>query len=623
MRKMIAFILAVGILLPFTYAATENKTVLAASGTTEKIIQALDIMQTDKGEIKKNTTGITRAQYAQLLVNLSGQEDSIAASNVTLFRDVTRKYWAAPYIKEAVNRGWMTGYLDGTFRPSQKITLMEAVSGVLNLLGYDNSYFNGNLVQSKLALYKAKELDTNVTVSKATSYLSYENCINLFYNVLNATNKEGKIYAQVLGYSLNSKNEIDYLSVINTETEGPVIATDSWTKDIPFSITNATFYKNDEKSNYTSIRKYDVLYYSESGKTVWAYDNKVTGIISEIKPDLINPTSIVVAGVAYEFETSTASAQIATQGQYETGDVATLLLGKNGAVAGIIGTDEYNTTVTGVVLSVDTHLAKNDHGDYVSTGYVTYVDAAGNKYTQDYDDTRLTFEEEDLIRITYKNGKGEVSKLAEQNTGWGNLQASANGRQLGDKKLAANVSILDYSGGSYIKVYPIRLSNAIIMDNDILYYATNADGEITELILKDMTGDLDSYGIFTGFTYTGGSSAYHYILNGKASALSKASFGDFTIKEGPVGLSYEDGSIDSSYSLTEVTVKELGTTTITSGSLKYPLSEKLSVYVLSDDVYNLSSLDKINTSKYIVKAYYDKAITLGGRIRVIVAEPIN
>jgi hypothetical protein len=70
-------------------------------------------------------------------------------------------------------------------------------------------------------------------------------------------------------------------------------------------------------------------------------------------------------------------------------------------------------------------------------------------------------------------------------------------------------------------------------------------------------------------------------------------------------------------------VKELGTTTITSGSLKYPLSEKLSVYVLSDDVYNLSSLDKINTSKYIVKAYYDKAVTLGGRIRVIIAEPIN
>ena len=625
MRKVIAFLLVTALLLPVTLPAAEIKQAYAATSNAKKVISALDIMEIDKGTISENATKITRAQFAQLLVNLSALKDTtVSTSNVSLFKDVSKSYWASGYIKTAVANGWMTGYLDGSFGPTKGVTLMEAINGVLRLLGYSDSDFTGNVTGTKLALYKSLELNKNITVTKTSSYLSYANCVTLFYNTLNAKTKNGNVYAEALGYSLDADGELDYLSLINEGTEGPIIADDSWINKLPFSIYGATVYKNDTKCTYNDIRENDVLYYSKSFETIWAYDSKVTGVITAISPDLLNPTSITVAGVAYEFENNDAVLEFTALGSVEKGDIITLLLGKNGGIAGVLSQDEYNTTVTGIVLSVGTHLAKNDNGDYVSTAYATYADAAGNKYTQDYDSSVLSLEQNDLIRITYKGGTATVAEYAMPGFTFNNATVSSDGTVFGTMKFSSNVKILDYSEGTYTTIYPTRLAGMIIQDSKIYYYDTNADGEITNLILKDATGDLDSYGIFTGFSYSGSAGSYGYILNGTSASLSKSSYSNFTIEKGPVGLVYENGSIAGSYALTKVTVAAIGNTTITSGVSKYPLADKLSVYVVNDDgTYVQITIGKINTTKYTVTAYYDQAITLGGRIRVIIAVPNN
>lgn len=623
MRRLIALLLVTFLLIPTTFTASGTNQAFAASQNAKKVINALNIMETDQGEIKSTATKITRAQFAQLLVNISDQKEMIAVSNTSLFKDVKKSYWAAPYIRTAVNKGWMSGYLNGTFKPEQGVTLIEAVNGVLNLLGYSDSYFSGNLTQSKLAFYKAKKMNNNIKVTKASSYIDYDDCVNLLYNALNTSNKEGRVYAEVLGYSLDSRGEVDYVSVINTGTDGPIIAKDNWSSSLPFNIDSATVYRNDTKVSYTDIRKYDVIYYSESFKTIWAYDTKVTGVISAINPDLINPTSVTVAGVEYKFETSEASVDFASLGQYEKGDVVTLLLGKNGGIAGALSSNEYNATVTGLVLDVGTHLVLNEDGNYVSSAYVTYVDARGNKYNQDYNSNTLYFTKKNLIRIQYDNGKATVSKYSIHAPGWNNSTVDSKGEKLGTKKLASDIHILDYSNGSYKTIYPARLANTIIMDSSILYYQINVDNEITDLILNNVTGDMDGYGIYTGYNSTGSSGTYNFILNGTEGKLSKYTYADFTTTTGPVGFSYEDGNIVASYSLKKLPVGEIGTSSITSGSVKYPLAENLSVYVLSNGSYSLSSLNKINLSKYTVTAYYDKAVSLGGRVRILIAEPIN
>ncbi len=622
MRKVIALILATFLLVPSTLTASGTNQALASSQNAKKVIKALDIMETDQGEIRTTATKITRAQFAQLLVNSSDQKELITVTNGSLFKDVKKSAWAAPYIRTAVYKGWMSGYLNGTFKPERGVTLIEAVSGVLNLLGYTDSYFSGNLTQSKMAFYKSKKINKNITVTQAGSYLNYDDCVNLLYNTLNTTNKDGKVYAEVLGYSLDSSGEVDYVSVINTGTEGPIVADDSWTSAMPFAIDNATYYKNDSKCSYTDIKKYDILYYSESSKTIWAYDTKVTGIITAVSPDLINPTSVTVAGTSYSFEDSAAAQQFATLGEFEKGDIVTLLLGKNGKIAGALNSDEYNTSVTGLVLAVGTHLVQNKSGSFVTSDYVTFVDAAGNKYTQDYNSSQASYEKEDLIRVTYKDGEATVANYFAPEFSFNGTTVNSTGTYFGTTKFSSNINILDYYDGSYARVYPIRIANLQLMKSNVLYYDTNADGEITDLILFNATGDFDQYGIYTGIA-SGNVGSYTYILNGTSNQVTYSTLESAALTEGPVGFKYKSGTLSSTYTLSELEVNFLGNSSITSGSTKYPISDNVNVYVLSDDKYALSSLDKINTSKYKVKAYIDRSVAVGGRVRIIIAEPLN
>jgi len=624
MRKVMALILVTILLLPIQVTNLGTKQAYAAT-KAQKAINALNIMKTAKGEISPDTIKITRGQYAQLLVNMSSLKDTIpASSNVSLFTDVSKKYWAAGYIKTAVSNGWMYGYLDGNFKPNQAITMIEAINGVLKLLGYNDSDFAGNISANKMALYTSKKLNKNVTVSNKSSFLSYSNCVNLFYNVLNSNTKDGKVYAQILGYSLDANGELDYLSLVNTGTKGPIIAGDNWTTKLPFSDTNAVYYKNDIKCTFYDISKYDVLYYSESFETVWAYDKKITGVLSAVTPDLLNPTSVKVAGVTYNFETSEAAQEFSSVGAISKGDIVTLLLGKNNTIAGVLTKDEYNTTITGIVTNTGTHRVETSNGNYVNTAYAEFVDAGGNTYSQDYKDSQLFLSTGDIIRVAYEDGKATVSEYDASKVTLDNASFNSIGTYIGSRKLATNVKILDYYSGKFITVYPIRLINMMITDNMVYYYDTNAGGEIENLILCNATGDLDSYGIFTGFNYTGGSTTYNYIIDGTAGSLSKGNYQNFTITNGPTGFRYEKGSIAASYTLAKISVDAIGTTSVTSGSTKYPIAEKVSVYYLTDDEYVITTLDKISDlSRYKITAYCDKGVTLGGRIRVITAESID
>ena len=53
----------------------------------------------------------------------------------TLYKDVPGSSQWAPYVRIAVQQGWMNGYTDGTFRPDNTVTLEEACTAALKLLG--------------------------------------------------------------------------------------------------------------------------------------------------------------------------------------------------------------------------------------------------------------------------------------------------------------------------------------------------------------------------------------------------------------------------------------------------------------------------------------------------------
>ncbi|NJP10576.1 MAG: DUF1565 domain-containing protein [Leptolyngbyaceae cyanobacterium RU_5_1] len=86
---------------------------------------------------------ITRAQYAAVISNAF---DLPATQPAAQFVDVPQSFWAYPFIREANQMGFISGFPDGSFRPNQNLTRVQAIvsligglgltGGVLDVLGY-------------------------------------------------------------------------------------------------------------------------------------------------------------------------------------------------------------------------------------------------------------------------------------------------------------------------------------------------------------------------------------------------------------------------------------------------------------------------------------------------------
>jgi hypothetical protein len=76
---------------------------------------------------------ITRSQFAALVASCYGNRPLMR--NTVSFSDVPSNFWAYRAIDLAQRQGFVTGYPDGTFRPSQPMTRVQAMVAVANGLG--------------------------------------------------------------------------------------------------------------------------------------------------------------------------------------------------------------------------------------------------------------------------------------------------------------------------------------------------------------------------------------------------------------------------------------------------------------------------------------------------------
>ncbi|MBD2437613.1 S-layer homology domain-containing protein [Nostoc sp. FACHB-110] len=72
---------------------------------------------------------ITRAQYASVITKTFGLPSSTTTSR---FKDVKPDFWAAPAIFSAAEQGFISGFPDGTFRPGQNLTRVQAIVSIVN-----------------------------------------------------------------------------------------------------------------------------------------------------------------------------------------------------------------------------------------------------------------------------------------------------------------------------------------------------------------------------------------------------------------------------------------------------------------------------------------------------------
>jgi hypothetical protein len=85
----------------------------------------------EDGSFKPNAH-ITRAEFSAIV---SRFDESTSASDAAgSFSDVSATHWAFAFIGNVVEKGWLSGYPDGTFKPQNAITRAETVTAINNML---------------------------------------------------------------------------------------------------------------------------------------------------------------------------------------------------------------------------------------------------------------------------------------------------------------------------------------------------------------------------------------------------------------------------------------------------------------------------------------------------------
>lgn len=85
---------------------------------------------------------VTRAEFAAIASRFERLTEGTKS-----FSDVPSSHWAAKYINFAATRGWVNGYADGTFQPTNSITRAEVAAVTCRLLerNADQSYIRSHL----------------------------------------------------------------------------------------------------------------------------------------------------------------------------------------------------------------------------------------------------------------------------------------------------------------------------------------------------------------------------------------------------------------------------------------------------------------------------------------------
>lgn len=94
------------------------------------------------------STPITRAQYAALITKTF---QLLTSNKLDKFKDVKTDLWAAAAIASAVDGGFLSGFPDGTFRPGQNLTKVQAIVSIVNGLKLTGGNPNGLTVYSDRA----------------------------------------------------------------------------------------------------------------------------------------------------------------------------------------------------------------------------------------------------------------------------------------------------------------------------------------------------------------------------------------------------------------------------------------------------------------------------------------
>lgn len=592
-------------------------TVFADASYEATVLSELSIMQGDPDGDMRYSDKVSRAECAKIVVQASKYRNSVdTGSKRSAFQDVTAEHWAAPYVTVGVKNGLFKGYFDATFRPSNTVTYEEAITMLLRVLDYKDEDVGSEWPYDQIDM--AKKLGMLDGVAKTMrDELTRRDVSKMMYNTLNA----------------KAKGAQDVYIKAFDRTVGPITVTSSsWYEELGADPT-VKVVRDGVETSISAVRTNDIAYYMVEYNKVLVYSKKVTGIYESAAPNKDTPVSVTVSGVTYNIEGDDAYSKLSSRGSISYGDTVTLLLGKSGDVAGVATNLTNEDSLAGFLTAVGTK-DTTVSGKTVKKPYIRIVRPNGEvcEYT-----TEKNYESylNRAVYVKLTDGLATVSSIVSNQSIYGKFVWDSAVRTMGSHTIASDIKIIETSTtesgetATVASVYPQRLNGLKIAEEDILYFSKNSLGNIDELILKDVTGDMHTYGVvIAAKNNTEGnrlSGSYEYLVDGTEYALNTQNQ-TFGVASGQaVKIKSNGRNVTMMTPLTQIKASKItgiSGATITINNSKYTMSDKVQIYVKGayTNPYSMITVEELEelADEYQVSVYTDKDVSSGGRVRIII-----
>lgn len=570
-----------------------SSTVVSAKYYKEiEVLKTIKVLENKEINPKEKITRENLARYITKLIKIS-----VPSKKQKLFLDTENKY-----INAVVKNDLMYGYSNMKFYPKRYVKVKDIAYSFTKILGYkDIGYLERKEIFYKLNKNFKKDYN---------SYITYQDFSKLSVNLINAKKLDGS--SLLVELDLAQKDlKLDQDKVIKGEIKGPYLI-----DELPIDINKSKIYKNGKLILSSNLEKYDVLYYKTSNDDVFVYDDKITGIIKDILPNLSSPMEIVISGTTYKLDQS-KNFDFSLYSNIRPGEYVTCLLNKQNEVSYILK-DYYNSFESSGGIILESKRKYDDNSNDVNT-ILTILTADGGKNEIIYDGKPEDFKKNDVVRISKYNGKFQVKKMELYQNYPVFGKVDDNITRIGNSILADNIRVLEYNENYYNKVNKNMLKGLNLQYSDILYYGSNSNGEINEIILKGKNVN-KKYGILLEREYI-----YDVNLDDTKLKLKFDFDGNFEeiiaedIQSAVIGPVSFDGKKCEVLKLLDNPKYSEGYY-IDSNRNKYKIDAGIKAYIKDNKDYILVPYGKlINDNKYDVYVYYDSTPLYGEVARIVIA----
>ena len=135
LRKLFISIIISSLAIPTAFASFED--VFEGHQNYEAInyLQENNVIQGYEDNTFKPAIKINRVEFLKII--LEGSNVELDETENLPFKDTANDAWYSPYIKKAYAEGWVIGYEDGTFKPTQTINKVEAIKIIGEVQGWN------------------------------------------------------------------------------------------------------------------------------------------------------------------------------------------------------------------------------------------------------------------------------------------------------------------------------------------------------------------------------------------------------------------------------------------------------------------------------------------------------